>query len=309
MKDVVLVTSHTPDSERKAYLRSLLKSINRQKFDIVVSTNTPVSEDVWEMCDFVVYDKSNHLIHDFDKKIMLWWGNGEIGVRSSEIKSFNHIVAAQTLILNGLNWCKYKGYQKLHFLEYDSLVLDDSVFEENSEILEHSSIVWYDHPSGHGLFSSYSLNLEKLPLHWFNSDLLQGFLDSESEKIIESYGALLLGSTEDALQREFLTYDRRIKTNLFNTDSIEDWAVILGKDHDVYAFVMNNTKDWLETLFILNNEKVTKVEVQRGHWNLIKIGATHNVQNAKIIVGDKVKRDYDFSKIDKIKFFEKNFLI
>ena len=106
-----------------------------------------------------------------------------------------------------------------------------------------------------------------------------------------------------------MTYDRRIKTNLFNTDSIEDWAVILGKDHDVYAFVMNNTKDWLETLFILNNEKVTKVEVQRGHWNLIKIGATHNVQNAKIIVGDKVKRDYDFSKIDKIKFFEKNFLI
>jgi len=308
--DVILITAHAPDRRRRDLLRNLLYSIDREKFDIVISVNSPLPEEFFDLCDYIIFDKSNKLIRDYDKKIVIWWGNDDFCVNSSEIKSFNHLVAAQTLITNGFNWCKNKGYRKLHFLEYDSIVNDDTIFKENSNLLESYSMIWYDHPSGHGLFSSYSVNLDKLPYFWFDTQhrRLEKFLNSDEDKILEAHGMNLLKSTPEAYQRVFWEYDNRVKTNLFNTDDLEDWTVIIGHEDTFHCFVMNNTSNDIEVLFVVNNKEIFRVSTGKGNWysqELSKIDETHSV---KILVNGNLKREYDFTKIDKYKFIEKNFM-
>jgi hypothetical protein len=308
--DVILITAHAPDRKRRDLLRNLLYSIDREKFDVVISANSALPEEFFDLCDYIIFDKSNKLIRDYDKKIVIWWGNQDFYVNSSEIKSFNHLVAAQTLITNGFNWCKNTGYRKLHFLEYDSIINDDTVFGENSKLLENYSIVWYDHPAGHGLFSSYSVNLDKLPYFWFDTAQrrLEKFLASDEDKILEAHGMNLLKSTGESFQRSFPDYDNRVKTNLFNTDGSEDWTVILGNEGAFYCFVMNNTSEKLEVLFIVNNEKNFRLEARKGTWHLQEIAKITEADNVKILVDGNLKREYDFSKIDRYKFIEKNFM-
>ena len=308
--DVILITAHTPDLKRKECLRNLLASINKEKFDIVVSANSELPGEIYEVADFIIYDKLNFLIHDFDKKISIWWGNDDFRVQTTELKSFNHIVAAQTLITNGLNWCKNKGYKKLHFLEYDSLILDDSIFFENSEILNNSTMVWYSHPADHGLFSSYSINLERIPYFWLDLSFkkLWKFMDSDSDKIIESYGMSLIESTRDTTERNFSLYSQRVKSNLFNTDCTEDWAVVVGKNGKFFSFTLNDNRELMKVLYILNDQKIHTVSCPKSCWNLLELGEISEIHNIKILVDGNLKREYDFSKIDKTKFTEKNFL-
>ena len=309
-RDVILITAHVPDRKRRDLLRNLLYSIDRQTFDVVISVNSSLPEEFFDLCDHLVFDKSNKLIQDYDKKIVLWWGNEDFHVNSSEIKSFNHIVAAQTLITNGFNWCKNKSYRKLHFLEYDSIIEDDTVFKENSSLLEDHSMIWYSHPNGHGLFSSYSVNLDKLPQFWFDADQLrlEKFLSLEEDKILEAYGMNLVNATEEVFERDFEQYNRRVKTNLFNTDGSEDWVVVLGSEDTFYCFVMNNSLENLEVLVIFNNEKNFRIDVRKGTWHIQEIAKISEADNIKILVNGNLRREYDFSKIDRHDFVKKNFM-
>lgn len=309
--DVILITSHTPCENRRELLKKLILSIDRKKFDIIISSNTPIPWDFHTLCDFLIYDSSNPLIFDFDKKIEFFMDTDSFYLHSSEVKSFNHIIAAQSLITNGLNWAKNRGYTKLHFLEYDSDILDDSIFIENSIILDKASIVWYEHPAGHGLFSSYSVNIKKLPGFWFDLSLkdLHKFMDTDADKIIEKFGMCMIRSTYGENKRDFNDYSSRVRSNLFNTDDTENWGIIVAdREGNFYSFVLNNTKDLLEIIYILNDKDIINIDLERGAWNLRLIGRADEIKKATIISDGKIKSAYDFRIVNKEKFIEKNFI-
>ena len=311
-KDVILITAHTPDRKRKDLLLDLVLSINRDVFDIVVSCNSKIHEDVYDYCDYVLYDKENRLARDYDKKMMLWWANNNFIVNTTEIKNFNHIVAAASLITNGLSLCKSLGYTKVHFLEYDSKILDDSAFTENSNLLDDYSIVFYNHPHGYGLFSSYSVNLNKIPDFWLDTKLerLHDYLKKPNDKILEEYGKHLVVQTPDAYVARWEEYDRRVKTNLFNTDDIEDWVVAVEREGNFVGFSTNIKKgtDALRVLYIINDEHIISAQVHYNVWFTQNLGTVEDVHNIKILVNGVLRNEYDFTKIEKKKYISRNFI-
>ena len=171
-------------------------------------------------------------------------------------------------------------------------------------------MVWYSHPADHGLFSSYSINLERIPYFWLDLSFkkLWKFMDSDSDKIIESYGMSLIESTRDTTERNFSLYSQRVKSNLFNTDCTEDWAVVVGKNGKFFSFTLNDNRELMKVLYILNDQKIHTVSCPKSCWNLLELGEISEIHNIKILVDGNLKREYDFSKIDKTKFTEKNFL-
>ena len=63
-KDLILLTAYTPDLERKNILLNVLKSIDKNKFDIMVSSHSSISEEALEYCNYFIYDKKNTLLFD-----------------------------------------------------------------------------------------------------------------------------------------------------------------------------------------------------------------------------------------------------
>jgi hypothetical protein len=304
-KEVILVTAHVPDERRQKILRDLVSSIDKDLYDVVISANTQVPEDILRNSRYVVFDSTNELVYDFDKKIRFWYGNETFAITSTEVKEFNHIVAAQRLVTNGLSWCKAAGYEKVHFLEYDSEIENYDVFNENSKILDNFSLVYYLHQDL-GLYSSYSANLKSLPDFWFDADQekLYDFMKSDKEKIIEVYGYHCLLDSVNGHQRDLeKDYRRSVKSNLFNTDLDGYWSTVLVKDEDVFWWVNNlYPQDSIRSSIIVNDSASFETTLGVDGWNLQKIGKTQDVKNVKIFVEENLKREYDFTKLDIIKF-------
>ena len=65
-KDLILITAYTPDDIRKKYLENLLSSIDSNKFDILISSHSNISEKAFNMCDYFIYNKENIILYDYN---------------------------------------------------------------------------------------------------------------------------------------------------------------------------------------------------------------------------------------------------
>jgi hypothetical protein len=64
-KDLILITSFTPDQRRQQILRDLVYGIDNELFDIMVSSHSVVPLDISEKVDYLVYEKNNDIDFDF----------------------------------------------------------------------------------------------------------------------------------------------------------------------------------------------------------------------------------------------------
>ena len=75
MKDLILIASHTPDTQRVKYLRDLLNTINKDRYDVMISSHSPIPEDLIQESDYFIFQKRNTLLTDFDHKFAYWFEN------------------------------------------------------------------------------------------------------------------------------------------------------------------------------------------------------------------------------------------
>ncbi len=143
-KDLILITAYTSDDIRQKYLEELLLSIDKEKFDILISSHSSISEKAFDLCDYFLYSKENIILYDYKYKISCFFSNKNFTIYTTEYIMFNHIIAAGTLILNGICLARDKGYEKVHFLEYDSLIINDIEFIDNSKLLNNYSMGYYN---------------------------------------------------------------------------------------------------------------------------------------------------------------------
>ena len=279
MKDLILITAYTPDAERISILDDLLESIDREHFDVMISSHSSISDEVVEKSDYFIFQKKNVLLTDLDQKIKWWFGNESLEISTTEFKNFNHLIAAGSLILNGLSAAKSFGYEKVHFLEYDGLIIDDTEFRENSQILEEYSVVWYEHHDLHTAFPLISFNVKKIKPEWFDlsEEIFYSFLEKSEDNILESFNLKMI-KEEHAFCKHFVLFD-------FNHTGINDISVIINDD----------------TVKVFSNHN-------KGTWMTRTLGRTEEINKIKIFLNDALIRSYDFSIIDKEKYIKKNWI-
>ena len=120
MKELILITSHTPDNNREHLLRNLVKCVKNTEYDIMVVSHTPIPKDIMEDVDYFFFEKKNSLLYNIKDKAMLVFENESFIVRTSETKKYNHGLAFLRLLKAGLVNAKNLKYKKVHFFEYDS---------------------------------------------------------------------------------------------------------------------------------------------------------------------------------------------
>jgi hypothetical protein len=309
-KDLILITSYTPDEERENLLLDLLGSIDRNTFDIMISSHSSVSKRIIEICDFFLFQKKNTLLTEPEYKFTFWFGNGEFEIRTTEFKDYNHIIAAGSLILNGLSSANGFGYEKVHFLEYDSLILDSSEFLDNSRLLDDHSIVWYKHPRFNTAFSLISFNLKKIDESWFSTedDLFYSFLNESRTKTLESFNLNMINKKDDHFMKEIIQLEGKIETCRYTSDDPDSVAVIGDrKNGDFWLFNHNRSGSINDVSVIVNDSYVKKIiNDKKDIWVLRSIGKIDEVNIIKIILNGKVIRNYDFNELNKNEYIKRN---
>lgn len=143
MKIATIVMAHANTDYRKRLLRNCLQSI---KTPIVLSTNCPVSQDIQLLCDHVIYTKENPIVHKEDYAntniSYSYWNINEQGVKVYQDMEFEHGYAAYCLTRNGIEYCKTKGFDAVHCINYD-YEISDAVVEYHTTLLEDCNLVMY----------------------------------------------------------------------------------------------------------------------------------------------------------------------
>ena len=150
MKDeAAIIMSHADTEHKITLLKHCIHALKNQGLTIIISTHIPVPEEIFNIVDFVIYDKSNPVIYDneyaeFSNTVPVHY------IRYPEFEitypfDYNHGYAALKLIQNGLNIAVENKFKIAHFVNYDYIILDEAV------LINHTNNI----NSGYDVFSYY----------------------------------------------------------------------------------------------------------------------------------------------------------
>jgi hypothetical protein len=314
MKDLILISNYSETYEKQEVLRNLVSQIYKQKshFDLMIVSHTIVPEDISNKCEYVLYDKKNELIYDWDLRCKPWFNPGNTRQILSIFTGFynSHIAIWRMLILgNGL--AKNLGYKKVHHIEYDASINDFSELYENSKLLDtHNSVYYVKSQSTVDdiLFGSY----QAYRLDYLNDDLLI----LNEEKIKQKIRDVEDKSPEMMLQ-EILTSSG--KTLVKTKNKLEDNGNNFGLTHSKLAtehtawclpyydkltnklgFVIWNMEKQNGTInvkLIYNDDQIIDFgDILPQHWAMRDIDDFNDAEKMIVILNNKIRNTFDFKK-------------
>ena len=64
MKEIIYIVDYSNTLEKQINLLNLIKSINREIYDVCISSHCILPEWIIELCDYYFYDKNNDLLYE-----------------------------------------------------------------------------------------------------------------------------------------------------------------------------------------------------------------------------------------------------
>jgi hypothetical protein len=314
MKDLILISNYSETYEKQEVLRNLVNQIHKQKshFDLLIVSHTIVPQDISDKCDYVLYDKKNELIYDWDLRCKPWFNPGnERQILSIFTGFYNSHIAIWRMIILGNGLAKNLGYNKVHHIEYDASINNFSELYENSKLLDSNNSVYYVKSQSTVddiLFGSY----QAYRLDTLNSELL----NLNEEKLKEKIRKIEDKSPEMMLQKVLISSG---KTIVKTKDKLDANGNNFGLTHSKLAtghtawclpyydkltnklgFVIWNMEDQNGTInvkLIYNNDRLIDMgDILNKHWRLIDIDDYNNAKKLTVIVNDKIRNIFDFEK-------------
>lgn len=321
MDNLLLITSYCPDDTRENILRNLINSLTNlsTNYDIMVVSHTPIPIDIQKKVKFYLYDSKNEILTDWDLLNRPWFSPiNHRKIHSSFLSKKNTILAMWRMMILGFSLAKNLGYTKVHQIEYDCNIIDDSQIIENSRLLgEYDSVVYFDNQENiekimFGSFQSYYL--PKLDDILFNLDenKIKNFIrtsDTKSPEVllhrILSKGKIF-EKNRDILEingNKFGIYDGQVDNNL------NSWSVPFydEKDNHVY-FIVWNTKihEGIEHQIVINKTKIINIDnTQLNNWRMIDLGCIDDIQDILVIENQKIRDSFTLKNKEEIELFKK----
>jgi hypothetical protein len=135
--------------------------------------------------------------------------------------------------------------------------------------------------------------------------------EEKNNRTLEEYGLKLIQETPNSLQIDLEEYSKNVVTNLFNSDHVDDWAVVVGKGDRLYGFAINKSDkedSILKVLFVINEDRLMNTNCKKGFWSLTDLGKLKEIQKISIFANGVLKSEYDYSAININKFIERNYI-
>lgn len=150
-KDVIIISSYPINSAIEELTKSAINHIKDAGLKIILASHCPVSAELQDLVDYVVYDKNNILIkHDY--YATSWYDKQEYYAELNIKKEGNdlyHGPAVYTNYYNGIHLAKSLRFETAYCMNFD-MILDKYAFEEFKKIKKETKGVFNLHDSLEG---------------------------------------------------------------------------------------------------------------------------------------------------------------
>ena len=314
MKDLILISNYSETYEKQEVLRVLVNQINNHKenFDLMIVSHTIVPEDISNKCEYVLFDKKNELIFDWDMRCRPWFNPGNTRqIMSIFTGNFNTHLAIWRMIILGNSVAKNIGYNKVHHIEYDTSINDFSELIENSKLLDNNNSVYYVKSQStvddilFGSYQAYRLDTLHNDLLVLDEDKLKKKIRSVEDKSPEMMLLELLRSSGKTVVKTKNKLDNNgnnfgLTHSQLSTNHTAWCLPYYDKLTNKLGFVIWNMEEQNGTInvkLIYNEDKLIDIgDVLSNHWRLMDIDDYDNARKLTVILNDKIRNTFDFTE-------------
>lgn len=314
MKDLILISNYSETYEKQEVLRVLVNQINNYKehFDLMIVSHTIVPEDISNKCEYVLFDKKNELIFDWDMRCRPWFNPGNTRqIMSIFTGNFNTHLAIWRMIILGNSVAKNLGYNKVHHIEYDTSINDFSELIENSKLLDNNNSVYYVKSQStvddilFGSYQAYRLDTLHNDLLVLDEDKLKQKIRSVEDKSPEMMLLELLRSSEKTVVKSKNKLDNNgndfgLTHSQLSTDHTAWCLPYYDKLTNKLGFVIWNMEEQNGTInvkLIYNEDRLIDIgDVLSNHWRLMDIDDYDSARKLTVILNDKIRNTFDFTE-------------
>lgn len=315
-KDLITIFAFCPDADRKKILQDLIFSLQKQRnlYDIMVVSHSPISDLSVESVDFFYYDRENLLLEDFDLTNRFWFRGENVMVHSSIVYPKSTHLTIYRLIYYTINFSKFMGYNKTHFMEYDIKMDDYNLIDEvNSKLDEYDNVMFQGDDSW--VWGTYFATNNK-------SLKIENFLYEES-KILDDLRSVENRMTEYVTPTLLSNGERTIF--YFNIDKIDSekicqkvdqhlnsttkWCVpLVLENEDTLSFFIYNEKGYDSSIDVFVDENYFGFKTPPKYiWTLTDIGSLSETKKIEIFVDKILRKKIIFTEENKESFRKNNF--
>ena len=312
-KDLILITAFCNNDRKTSTLRNLVNSIKEsEKFDILISSHSPLPSDIVALTDYFFYDSKNILLTDFDLRSAAWFnpldGNGVI--TSIFVGAHSTHLAVWRLVIFGNKIAKSIGYNKVHHIEYDTKIDNVDELIENSKLLDSNDAVIYTidddyHHKGLflGSFCSYRLDTLAPMIIEYDEESILNMIRSTNIKTAETFLKKLLITDKKFFEKKITNFKKNgMQFGLSkNKPEYPAWCIpYYDTASNKLNFIVWNAEGFqnLNVKLVYNNLSIYNfTNVNPNEWRTAELGNYDESEELIVLVNNKVRNIYDFTKI------------
>lgn len=315
-KDLITIFSFCPSFEKKKILNGLLESLQqlRNDYDLMVVSHSAISDLSFEMLDYFYYDKENVLLTDFDLTNKFWFRGENITVNSSLVYPVSTHLTIYRLIYYTLNFSKFMGYNKTHFIEYDIKFDEVNLINEVNSKLDNFDNVMFKGEDGWTWGVYFASNNKKFDTSdfIFNEKKIIDDLSCVENRMTEYVTPKLLTIKDRTIHYESIEkIDKEKKCQKVDehlNDEIKWCVPVVLENSDELSFFIYNERGNNSQIDLFVDERYYKFDSSlKGIWTLNNIGKLSETNEILVFVDKKLRNKIKLDEINKDTFRKNNF--
>jgi hypothetical protein len=320
MKDLILITAHCPTTEQVDRLEKCVDSVLKTGHHILLISHTHIPIHIQKKCQYYFYDYLNETSDDYNLLGHNNFATNDFIIQSRFFQKKFYGFAIYRMFSMASQIAINFGYDNIHHIEYDCELLDKTIINEHSSLLETYDSVLYTNdgtPNGFLFGSLKSFKVKSLPemFKTYNKD----YIESEMRKVepthLESLTKKLFIDSGNVLFKN----DNDLSNQRFNKGP-KFYSV--GVHYTLYYNSINNTinifylsaKSYDEDIVVIVNDNVVRFKASPNQWHIRRLGLLDEVNYVRIDNSNKClyekSFDDEFKKVfankSYITFYEKN---
>jgi len=317
MKDLITIFNYSPDNKRKEILHNLIVRLQsiRDKFDILVVSHSPISDISLGLIDYFYYDSNNELIGDFDLTNKFWFRESEFVINSSLVYPISTHLAIYSLLYYTFNFSFHRGYNKIHFIEFDINLEDINLINDvNEDLSDNDAVLFHgDNEWVIGVYFASTLNGFNVERFKYDRDSILKQLAQSDSRMTERVTPVILCKDRKVKYRsvyEINQSDSQLNDEHKNSDLRWVVPVVVQHTNEVNFFIYNEIgNNHIVDLFVDNQHWFFNINNGPGIWNLTHIGDLNGISEILIFVDKKLVNKINFNNENRDTFRINNSLI
>ena len=332
MKPCIIVNFFTASIEQEYILKLSLISLNKIGYDIILSSNSPISKEIQSLCTHVIYNQKNRLLsfvdgleNDFEVLPSNYFCSGDKSLEFNYVNFFgrSYILGILDSLNSSYNFAKSMGYTHAHFFVGDIILKENQT--EKLKLVEETYKDW------NGYFENRENKVGYWGiecLYWFSN--IDWFINLFLLKInepdfiyslkncyyLESYLGNIIYSNDNIYVMNFDSdekisfLDVEINDNLSTTNTTNTFTLLWNKEkNEIDFFILNNMKTSNDYELIISDDegdvKLFKYSIHDGYFvtDTTNRNYVKNL-NVKVIENNKIILDLNFNDYCLKKFKE-----